>query len=216
MWEISSSFAEHDKATKYKLLGRPKKVALDELWKTGELVLPLTMPLDLLGGKVYLGDFGLTFKDGTPVETKVHGPYRLCAPERYHGTDPSLASDVWSYMCLFVVLYANCNVFTGQGGNRTGDSWYERLGGMPEHWKGKFWDAEEARDYWYDPKAVPHPDMTIEGFIARCRPEVSEAERELFVSLMRKAFCYLPENRITVAQLLEDPSFKALMEIYQC
>jgi hypothetical protein len=33
---------------------------------------------------------------------------------------------------------------------------------------------------------------------------------------MRKGFCYLPENRMTATQLLEDPSFRAILEIYRC
>jgi serine/threonine protein kinase len=30
-------------------------------------------------------------------------PFR--APERFHNVNPNFASDMWSYMCLFTVLY---------------------------------------------------------------------------------------------------------------
>lgn len=52
--------------------------------------------------------------------------------------------------------------------------------------------------------------------IARMRPDTSQAERELVLSIMHKGFCYLPERRITAEQLLQDPSFRAIMDIYQC
>jgi hypothetical protein len=71
MWEMPHSLAKYNTATKYQLLGRPKKIFLgDYLWKRGELVQQMTTPLDLLGDKLYLGDFGLTIKDGTSVHTK--------------------------------------------------------------------------------------------------------------------------------------------------
>jgi serine/threonine protein kinase len=216
MWEMPNSLAEYDTATKYQRLGRPKKVFLgDYLWKRGELVQQVTIPFDLLGSKLYLGDFGLTIKDGTSVRIKQQAPYCLCAPERLHGADPSLASDMWSYMCLFGALYLGYNVFYGNGGV-TAFSWVEQLGAMPEQWKGKYWWPEEVKDAWYDHTTTPDPERDLAARIARMRPDTSQAERELVLSVMHKAFCYLPERRITAEQLLQDPSFRAIIEIYQC
>ena len=50
------------------------------------------------------------------VRMKEQAPYHYCAPERLHSADPSLASDMWSYMCLFAALYLDCNAFYGNGG----------------------------------------------------------------------------------------------------
>ena len=145
------SLAEYDIATKYRRLGRPKKMFLGEhLWKQGEHVQHVTIPLDLLESKLSLGDFDLMIKDGTSVNIKQQAPYCFCAPERLHGADPSLASDIWSYMCLFAALYLGNNVFYGKGGGSTAFSWVEQLGVMPEKWKGKFWWSEEVNDAWYD------------------------------------------------------------------
>ena len=139
MWGIPS-LAEYDMATKYQRLGRPKKVLLVEhLWKQGELVQQVTNPLDLLGSKLHLGDFGLMIKDSTSVNIKQQAPYCFCAPERLHSADPSLASDMWSYMCLYAALYLGNNVFYSNGGGSTAFSWVEQLGAMPEKWKGHFW-----------------------------------------------------------------------------
>ena len=48
------------------------------------------------------------------------------------------------------------------------------------------------------------------------RPDVDQAERELVYSIMKKVLVYCPEERLTATQLLQDPSFKALMERYGC
>lgn len=218
MWEMPSSLSQFDRADRYQRLGRPKKVFLgDYLWKAVELVQPVTIPLDLHGSKVYLGDFGLTIKDGTSVDMKLQTPYRLCAPERLHDTDPSFASDMWSYMCLFGLLYLGNNIFYGNGGESTAFSWVEQLGAMPEKWKGRFWCPGEVKDAWYDhATTTSDPKRDLASRIARLRPDASQAKRDLVLSVIHKVFCYLPEHRITAEQLLQDPSFKAIMEIYQC
>lgn len=95
--------------------------------KQGEIVEPVKMPLDLYGSKFYLGDFGITFKEGIQREFRFQGVPSYCAPEMLH-----------------------------------------------------------------------------------------QIERDLALSVMLKGFCYLPERRITAGQLLQDPSFKALMEMHQC
>jgi len=221
MWEIRSSFADCDIATKYQRLGPPKKVFLDvflgdSLWKQGELVQPVTIPLDLLGSKVYLGDVGLTIKDGTSMCIKHQAPYCFCAPERFHGAEPSLASDMWSFMCILTVLYLGYNVFNSGVGRSVAFSWIEQLGAMPKQWKGRYLWPREVDDAWYDHTTTPGPERDFASKIARLRPDTSQAERELVLSIMHKVFCYLPERRITAGQLLEDPSFRSLMKIYQC
>jgi hypothetical protein len=71
---------------------------------------------------------------------------------------------------------------------------------MPEQWKGKFWWPKEVNDAWYDHTTTPDPERDFAYGIARMRPEASQAARELVLSVMHKAFCYLPERRITAEQ----------------
>jgi hypothetical protein len=61
------------------------------------------------------------------VRIKQQAPYCFCAPERLQNADPSLASDMWSYMCLFAALYLGYNVFYGNEGGSTAFSWVEQL-----------------------------------------------------------------------------------------
>ena len=215
MWEMPNALSEYDTATKYQWLGRPKKVLLgDYIWKRGELVEQVTIPFDLLGSKLYLGDFGLTIKDGTPVRIKQQAPYRLCAPERLHGADPSLASDIWSYMCLFGALYLGYSVFYGSGGE-TAFSWVEQLARCLSSGREGIGGQRKSRMLGtITRRLLILRDLAAR--IARMRPDTSQAERELVLSVMHKAFCYLPERRITAEQLLQDPSFRAIIEIYQC
>ena len=216
MWELPPDFATTDTARKYQLLGRPKKYSLDYLHKAGEMVAPVRFPLHLLGGKVYLGDFGLTIRNGTSAPPGPQAPYGFCAPERFHGIGPSFASDVWSYMHLFTLLYLGYRVFYGNGGRDTVFSWFEHLGPMPEQWKGRFFWSNVVEDAWYDPTMTSDPKRDLAFRIAWLRPETSQVERGHVLSVMRKGLCYLPEQRITAAELLRDPSFIALMKIYQC
>lgn len=119
-------------------------------------------------------------------------------------------------MCLFGALYLGNHFFYGNGGQSTVFSGVEQLGAMPEQWKGKFWWAKDIGDAWYDQATVSNPERDLANRIARMRPDASKAERDLVLSVMRKAFCYLLEHRITAEQLLQDPAFMAIMEIYQC
>jgi hypothetical protein len=106
---------------------------------------------------------------------------------------------------------------TETGVESTVCSWVKSLGAMPEQWKGMLWWPEAADDAWYEhTKTVCNPERDLAARIARMRPVTSQAERELVLSIMLKMFCYLPKRRMTAEQLLQDPSFRALMEIYQC
>jgi serine/threonine protein kinase len=94
--------------TKCKYIGRPKKIALPhDLWKQGERVWPLKVSKSLITDAVYLGNFGMVIEAGIEVKDKVPLPVNIhyCAPERFHDANPSFASDMWSYMCLFSDLY---------------------------------------------------------------------------------------------------------------
>lgn len=54
--------------------------------------------------------------------------------------------------------------------------------------------------------------MTLAAKIKRARPEASQTEIKKVLSFMSKGFC-LPESRMSAAELLEDASFKAVMQI---
>lgn len=71
----------------------------------GELVRPVVVPSSLLTNSFHLGDFGLAINAGTSVNYKPQSPNAWCAPERLHHTDPSAASDMWSYIYVFTELY---------------------------------------------------------------------------------------------------------------
>lgn len=57
--------------------------------------------------------------------------------------------------------------------------------------------------------------MTLAAKIKHSRLEASQTEMENVLSFMSKGFCYLPESRMSTAELLEDALFKAVMQIGQ-
>lgn len=181
-------------AEEYRLFGRPRKVALHEVsWKQAELVEPMTFPADRIGNNVYLCDFSMCINTGTQVTDKIQGPGMYCAPERFHDVNPSLASDMWSYMCIFVALYNGGDPFWGEGVllmNRIVGT----LGPFPAHWKGRhylehvdmsgWYNPNPNMDRWYDPGTKLDPKKSLEEKIDRLRPEISEYERYHALNVM--------------------------------
>lgn len=203
-----------DITTKYELLGRPQKVAIPELWKSGELVAPITPQENLVESTIFLGDFGLAIESGTELGFKIQSPLTFCAPERIHGHNPSFASDMWSYMCIFASLYLNAPLFKGSATSTVVTSLVDTFGPLPVSWKGFYDGTDLSDDTWYGCQRVPEKTMTLEARIKRLRPEIDIEEFEMAMSVLRWGFSYHPDDRPTAAQLLEDGSFKALLGKY--
>lgn len=85
-------------ADKYKLLGRPRKARA----LVGELVAPANFPSKILSSDIYLCDFGILIEAGTSVPNKLQSPPGYCVPELFHNFEPSFASDIRSYMVVFL------------------------------------------------------------------------------------------------------------------
>ncbi|KAE8324245.1 kinase-like domain-containing protein [Aspergillus sergii] len=204
MWGITPLHGL-SRSAKYEVFGRPLKeiIPVVKLWKQGELVGPLEMPENLRTEKFYLGDFGLAMKVDTPVAQKDNPPMKFCSPERLHGKHPSLACGMWSYMVIFGMLYLNGHSPFSAAAAHDGviSDIVRSLGGL---------------DSWYDQSKKPDPDRNLASTIANFRPDADPVERELVHSIMLKIFTYCPGKRLTATQLLQDPSFRALMGKYGC
>ncbi|KAB8214681.1 kinase-like domain-containing protein [Aspergillus novoparasiticus] len=219
MWGITP-LPGLSRSAKHEVLGLPLKeiIPVVKLWKQGELVGPLEMPENLRTEKFYLGDFGLAMKVDTPVTQKGNPPMKFCSPERLHGKHPSLACDMWSYMVIFGMLYLKGHSPFSAAAAHDGviSDIVRSLGPVPEQWKGLCVYAGGGLDSWYDQSKKPDPDRNLASTIANFRPDADPVERELVHSIMLKIFTYCPEKRLTATQLLQDPSFRALMEKYGC
>lgn len=187
---------------------------LPGLWKEGELVKPMSPQAELVGDDIVLADLGLAIRPETPVAQKVQSPVKYCAPERMHGMDPSFASDMWSFMCIFAELYEGCSLFAGSGAASVMSFMVNTLGPLPASWKGSYCDDSWSKDTWYDQQREPEPTMALEVKISRLRPDISMAERTLVMRILRWGLSYRPEDRPTATQLLQDDSFKTLMGFY--
>jgi serine/threonine protein kinase len=215
MWDIAP-LDKFDTEAKYKLLGRPEKIALSSnLWKPGELVKPLKVPKSLLRETVYLRNFGMAIKAGDEGKHKMLWRTVYCAPERFHNANPSFASDMWSYMCLFTQLYLGLSSPWNCGNSVSlMNTLVKVIGPLPEQWKGHYKASGLCDNSWYDQNRMPDPARSLEARIRRLRPDVSPTERNHVLSIMSNGFSYLPEDRLSAKQLLQDASFKAVMDIY--
>lgn len=115
-----------------------------ETSKPGELVEPATFPPNLIGSHAHLCDFGILVDSGTAVPVKLQSPPEFCAPELFHGFEPSFFSDEWSYMVVFMYLYSGGfhPPFPGAYHANKMQSIIQRLGPLPAHWKDR-WDAPD-------------------------------------------------------------------------
>ncbi|GKZ72256.1 hypothetical protein AnigIFM50267_008618 [Aspergillus niger] len=172
-------------------LGRPLRQVIDDidLWKRGELVQPLQVPESLRTEDFYIGDFALAKKVGP-------------------------ACDMWSYMILFSELYLGIPPFSTLYPGGILSAITKNLGPLPEEWKGLY-VFSGGLDSWYDQSQGPDPD-SLEFLVSYHRPDADPTERQHLLTLMKKMFTYCPEERLTATQLLQDPSFKAIMNNYAC
>lgn len=109
--------------------------------KSGYRAIPATFSIEELGSQVVLADFGLLLPaDKTTVEYTLQGTPAFLAPERFHNHNPSPASDLWSFMVVFIYLYL-CKVAFPPKWNMNGKdpvtylySIRENLGPLPAEW----------------------------------------------------------------------------------
>jgi len=175
----------------------------------------MEVPKSLLRETVYLSDFSMAIKAGTEVNRKVLFPFVFCAPERFHGVNPSFASDMWSFMCIFSYLYLGCVPWHSTNSNVLMAKMVEALGPLPEQWKSRYnVYSSPGNKSWYDQGRRPNGEKDLETMIKKKRPEASPIEQKHILSIMSKGFSYLPEGRLTATELLRDALFKAVMEIY--
>ncbi|KAE9367687.1 kinase-like protein [Stipitochalara longipes BDJ] len=172
----------YDIKMKYQYLGRPRKIPLQtKAGMKGELVRP-----------------------------RPQSPSAWCAPERFHNINPSAASDMWSYMCVFTELYLGTLPWSIYGDALPG--MVKVLGPLPWLWHNYYHQPTRKEASWYDPKK--QREFTLEAMIARTRPDVSSTERAHVLSFMLRGFSYEPQHRITAAQLFNNASFQAVMGVY--
>jgi hypothetical protein len=118
-------------------------------------------------------------------------------------------------MVIFSVLYLGIAPFQAWPKAGIIAGMVRSLGPLPKQWK-ELYTHPGRHDSWYDQTTMPEPADELASTIARCRPEADPAERKDVQSIMSKVFRYCPERRLTAAQLLQDPSFRAIMDKYGC
>ncbi|WEW59765.1 hypothetical protein PRK78_005245 [Emydomyces testavorans] len=199
------------KEEKYRTFGRPikRKVPKDTWRPEGEMVLPVDIPEECRKNVFYLGDFSITMKVGDPVIPDGMPPYRYCSPERLHGAPPTFACDMWSYTCLFAEFYLGRPIISPFG---VVGSMASLFGPLPKELKGHYLWPHQSQDWWYERK--PDPEFTLGSYVKEQLKHISSTERKHVLSILSKGFSYHPEQRLTAAELLNYPSFKAIMDNY--
>jgi len=116
---------------------------------------------------------------------------------------------MWSYIVIFTQLYLGFVPWKYDCVSQM----VRIIGPLPKQWKGHYNAFGSCNDdSWYDQDNKPH--RSLGTIVMRARPDISPTELNHVLSIMSKGFSYLPENRLSATQLLQDSSFKAVMDIY--
>lgn len=178
----------------------------------GELVAPAKFPLNILSSDTYLCDFGILIESGTSVSNKLQSPAGYCAPELFHDFEPSFASDMWSYMVVFLYLYTEYPAFPGMGFAGKVDSIVGRVGVLPWEWKDRYINKETVHESWYG--SASQSKKIFSAFLDQHRPDISAKEKGLALSVIQQVFRTKPEDRVKASDLLRNKDFESLMSIH--
>lgn len=143
LWKIDPAFVQDINANPVKALGAPTermRLTDGEGLQSGHRVMPVKIPRENLSRKVCLADFGIMLSaNKTKFRYKLQGTPEFLTLEHFHDRDPSAASDMWSFMVIFVYLYLGTQAFPNTSLNWMpgGDlrSIWENLGPFPAEWK---------------------------------------------------------------------------------
>lgn len=246
LWKIKPKFNRR-LAQNPDIMGQPRKIGFKTRWKgkdgkpgtlSGDRVLPAKFVQESLDNKVFLSDFGITTKAGTSVANKIMGVQRFVSPERFHDHDPSPASDMWSFMVVFIFLYTGRYPFQGSFFSAVPADFVrdmvDSLGPLSSEWAEKKFGSFENE--WYrgsGSSQFPRPEKTFQSQLRLDLTELEEraaAEGDHDGALARdielkrraephvlktidRAFRYDPQERITASELLHDFDWKMLMKI---
>lgn len=180
MWKLDPAFVQDITANPVKALGAPTdrmRLTDGEGLKCGHRVIPVKFPRQRLSREVCLADFGILLQaNKTAVQYKLQGTPEYVAPERFYGRDPSPASDMWSFMAIFVYLFLGTTAFptsyfSGSPGAHLERIW-ENLGPLPVEWKTA---TTPKYDISYAAESeAPGPDPPKSTFPCRLRKDWSK------------------------------------------
>lgn len=194
LWKIDPNFNKDITIDPVKALGAPTErmgLLAGEGRKSGHRVMPVKFPCRHLSREVCLTDFGILLPAyKTTAQYKLQGTSEYIAPERFHGHNPSPASDMWSFMVIFVYLYLGEMAFPNRsscGGSpeRYLYCTWENLGPLPAKWKTA---TPPVDGISYAPQSEAFgPDPSESMFPSRLRQDWTKAVTDRSVYHSEKA-----------------------------
>lgn len=184
LWKLDPAFRQEITADPIKALGAPTdRMRLTECegLRSGHRVMPVSFPRQKLRREVCLADFGILLSADKPtVQYKLQGTPEFLAPERFHDHDPSPASDMWSFMVVFVYLYLGSLAFENASFTQMSRmptaylySIWENLGPLPNKWKTP--TTPQYRISYASQSEAPGPDPPKSSFPSRLREDWTKA-----------------------------------------
>ncbi|KAL5531926.1 hypothetical protein ACEPAF_5489 [Sanghuangporus sanghuang] len=182
---------------------------------------------------VVLIDYGQSyFTDRVPKDYTPATPYHYLSPEAYFDSKLTFASDVWALACVIYEIRAGFALFEPflASTHTVLKQMVEMLGRFPDPW----WSSWDQRLKWFEESGEPKSEAEQQkagvfvqaektsirrklcsiGIPDEAYDEVTtgtpleKEEADLLADLLEKMLNYLPEDRITMKEVVQHPWFK--------
>ncbi|KAF4968321.1 hypothetical protein FSARC_4266 [Fusarium sarcochroum] len=185
--------------------GRPKYVSRSEFGQLRGTV-----------ENVKLTDFGLAVRGNQPNNHDIQ-PREYTAPEALLKADWTYSVDIWNLALVLFDLLGEVNLLSGRSqdnpefSNKTRFAQIIRLlGPIPSELVARA-DKSKLSKYFTDqgefkyPELIPDESFTFENKTSM----LEDQDRELFISFAKRMLQWVPEQRATAKELLDDPWLKS-------
>ena len=181
---------------------------------------------------VVLIDYGQSyFADRVPKDYAPAMPYHYLSPEAYFDSKVTFASDVWALACVIFEIRARFALFEPflSSTHTVLKQMVEMLGRFPDPW----WGSWDHRLTWFE-ESEPKSEEQLQkaGIILQTKKTsirgrlcligipveayngiasgtpLEKKEVDLLADLLERMLKYLPEDRITVKEVVQHPWFK--------
>ncbi|KAJ4259716.1 hypothetical protein NW762_007647 [Fusarium torreyae] len=164
---------------------------------------------------VKLTDFGLAVRGSQPNNHDIQ-PREYTAPEVLLKADWTYSVDVWNLALVLFDLLGEVNLFSGRSkdhpefSNKTRFAQIIRLlGPLPSELRARA-DETKLSKYFNEHGEYKYPELIPdESFNFESKTSMLEGQdRELFINFVRRMLTWVPEQRATTKELLDDPWLK--------
>lgn len=171
------------------------------------------LDLGLLSGNVVITDFGEAFfEDSVPEDLGTPASY--VGPEILFGFPPSYTVDLWALGCLLFNMHTS-RLFVSTmflPFEEAVEGAVRAIGALPREWIDSYYNKEVSMRtesgeemHWFD--EIVERTRDLKSLLLEHMPELSEAEHDTFLGLLKSVLIFEPAKRLSAADVAVHPWF---------